>query len=122
MLQSTFNDAAECRREGSGMLTRVRIEAEGSTPDEVDTILAAVSEAVVKGTAHDASIVGPDDEALKDAQAGEFVIERFAKDLDGEPGHGAIFYRGRLTSHFARRYKELSLEGRISPVSPYSEA
>jgi hypothetical protein len=122
VLQSTFTNAAECRREGSGMLTRVRIEAEGSTPDEVDSILAAVSQAVSGGTADDASVVGHEQQALRDAQAGEFVIERFSKDLDGEPGHGAIFYRGRLTSHFARRYKELSLEGRSSTVSPYADA
>ena len=104
------------------MLTRVRIEAEGSTPDEVGTILAEVSEAVDKGTADDIFVMGQAQEALADAQAGEFVIERFAKDLDGDAGHGAIYYRGRSTSHYARPYKPLELKQRSSTVSPYAEA
>jgi len=104
------------------MVTRVRIEAEGSTPDEVDSILCAVAQAVITGPADRAVVIGPEDEALKDSQAGEFVIERFAKDLDGDAGHGAIYYRGRLTSHFARPYKPLELKQRTATVSPYADS
>jgi len=41
---------------------------------------------------------------LADAQAGEFVIERFARQSSpdwSEPGDGAIVYRGRMVCHFA---------------------
>ncbi len=104
------------------MLTRVRIEAEGRSTDEVENILTNVSIAIREGTADDASVMGNEQQALRDAQAGEFVIERSVKDLDNEPGHGAIYYRGRMTAHYARRYKPLSLEERISTVSPYADA
>jgi len=104
------------------MVTRVRIEAEGSSTAEVENILTEVSIAVREGTADDVYVMGQAQEALADAQAGEFVIERFAKDLDGDAGHGAIFYRGRMTSHYARPYKPLRLGERSSTVSPYAEA
>ncbi len=100
------------------MLTRVRIEAEGRSTSEVEDILTEVSIAVREGTAYNYSVVGPEQQALADAQAGEFVIERFAKDLDGDAGHGAIFYRGRMTTHYARRYKPLSLSERNLDTAP----
>jgi hypothetical protein len=48
------------------------------------------------------------------------VIERFARDVpgvtsDGQPapghgpGHGAVFYRGRMTVHFSKPSKVLDL-------------
>ena len=101
------------------MVTRVRIEAEGRSTDEVENILTDVSIAIREGTADDASVMGNEQQALADAQVGELVIERSVKDLDGEPGHGAIYYRGRMTTHYARRYKPLSLEERRVTVWPH---
>ncbi len=100
------------------MLTRVRIEAEGGSTSEVEDILTEVSVAIREGTAYSYSVVGPSQEALANAQVGEFVIERSVKDLDNEPGHGAIYYRGRMTTHYARRYKPLSLSERNLDAAP----
>ncbi len=109
-------NAVECRREGTGMVTRVRIEAEGRTTGEVEEILYALSEVIGKAGNFDQAnkAFGPNREALADARAGELVIERFAKDLDGEPNHGAIFFRGRMTTHFASSQKTLDLRERAS--------
>lgn len=96
------------------MVTRVRIEAEGSTTAEVEAVLYAASETLTNGAGTVASEVmfGPDAEALANAHAGELVIERFAKDLKGEPGHGAIFFRGRMTTHYSPRTPALDLQFR----------
>lgn len=110
------------------MVTRVRIEAEGSSPSEVEGILAAMFEHLVAmppGTDRNLAF-GGGGEALADAQAGEFVIERFAKDVppdrDGKPGpgYGAIFYRGRMVSHYATPSKPLDLRRKQSS-DPYHE-
>ena len=96
------------------MVTRVRIEAEGRTTGEVEEILYALSESIGKhhlGPSTD-KVFGPWQEAVSGARAGELVIERFAKDLDGGPNHGAIFWRGRLTTHFAPPQKTLDLRER----------
>ncbi len=99
------------------MVTRVRIEAEGRTTDEVEEILSALSQAVsgVKNVGNADKVFGEEREALADRQAGEFVVERFAKDLDGCPNHGAIFWRGRMTTHFASPQKTLDLRERTAP-------
>lgn len=108
------------------MVTRVRIEAEGASPADVEATLYAAAGLMTRGsrvkvagsTVH-ASMserdiamdvaFGSDDQALVDMQAGEMVIERFAKDLDGEPNHGAVFWRGRMTTHYAPRTPTLDL-------------
>jgi uncharacterized protein YqkB len=93
------------------MVTRVRIEAEGRTTGEVEEILYALTEGIGKvnlGSSTD-KVFGEEQEALADARAGELVIERFAKDLDHGPNHGAIFFRGRMTTHFAPSQKTLDL-------------
>jgi hypothetical protein len=64
---------------------------------------------------------GNDDEALIDVQSGEMVIERFAKDLDGEANHGAVFWRGRMTTHYAPRTPTLDLS-RVASGSPAKRA
>ena len=99
------------------MVTRVRIEAEGRTTDEVEEILSALSQAVsgVKNVGNADKVFGKEREALADRRAGEFVIERFAKDLDGGSNHGAIFWRGRATTHFAPLQKTLDLRERAAP-------
>ncbi len=115
VLQSTFTNAAECRREETGMVTRVRIETEGRSTDEVENTLHAISESVTR-TAFDAAVVSH--QLAPCTRAGELVIERFAKDLGGDAGHGAIFYRGRMTTHYAERYKTLSLGDRNLNTAP----
>lgn len=100
------------------MVTRVRVEAEGSTIQEVEDGLTAAFEALhceSVGRKRLATMFGEADErgsypGLVDAQAGEFVIERFARDCRDEhgvaqPGHGGMVYRGRMTAHFARPSK-----------------
>lgn len=96
------------------MVTRIRIEAEGSTPADVEAILYAASETLTQGAGETARRVmfGDDCQALGDAQCGEMVIERFAKDLGGEPGHGVVFFRGRMTTHFAASSPTLDLRKR----------
>jgi hypothetical protein len=109
-------NAVERRREGTGMVTRVRIEAEGRSTGEVEEILYALTMGIGKvnlGSSADA-VFGEEQKALADARAGEFVVERFAKDLDGGPNHGAIFFRGRMTTHFAPPQKTLDLRKRAS--------
>lgn len=113
------------------MVTRVRIEAEGRDPQEVASVLQAAHEHFVQNAPPSVQhrLFGGDLAGLADAQAGEFVIERFARDCweyEGEgyskvkagPGHGAIFYRGRMTSHFAAPSKPLKLDKRSEAV-PY---
>lgn len=88
------------------MVTRIRVEAEGSTTAEVQEILESAHETlgqVQPGKAR-RMMFGGGDEALADAQAGEFVIERFARE------DGAIFYRGRMTSHYATPSKPRTLK------------
>lgn len=107
------------------MVTRVRIEAEGSTPADVEAVLYAAAGLMTRGSRVNVSggqpapqsdrdvamsvAFGNDDEALIDMQSGEMVIERFAKDLDGEANHGAVFWRGRMTTHYAPRTPTLDL-------------
>lgn len=108
------------------MLTRVRIEAEGTSPTDVEEQLATAYEVLVKeasraqkeimfGEVYGDGSDGLAFPALADAQAGEFVIERFSRDARDEsgemqPGHGGIVYRGRMTSHFARPQKVQKLD------------
>lgn len=96
------------------MVTRVRIEAEGSTPADVEAILYAAHEALAQnvGDVAKALMFGPDAEGLADAQCGEMVIERFAKARSGEAGHGALFFRGRMTTHYAAATPTLDLRKR----------
>lgn len=102
------------------MVTRVRIEAEGSTPSEVEQILYAAHKALqpsLESMAPWDALYGVQDAhgsrpALTDAQDGEMVIERFAKDLKGEAGHGAVFFRGRMTTHYSPRTPALDLQFR----------
>lgn len=112
------------------MVTRIRIEAEGRTSAEVEDILNSAAELfdgrapmawtgpglqppMSTGLAGAAQVAfGPQGEALSDRQAGEMVIERFAKDLKGGDNHGAVFFRGRATTHYAPRTSELDLRNR----------
>lgn len=105
------------------MVTRVRIEAEGRTPDEVTHILETAHEKLIGddhpkvldtlfGEAHGDSNGGRP--GLADAQAGEFVIERFAR--SGPPGiDGQLFYRGRMVAHYATPSKTLDLRSKQTP-------
>jgi len=106
------------------MVTRVRIEAEGRSTGVVEEILYAISEVIGKAGDFDQAYkaFGPNREALVDARMGELVIERFAKDLDGGPNHGAIFFRGRMTTHFAPPQKVLDLRERAAPSDAPSAA
>ncbi len=107
------------------MVTRVRIEAEGRTPADVEAVLYAAHETLAQAAGPVAREVmfGPEAEGLGDAQCGELVIERFARDLKGEPGHGALFFRGRMTTHFAAATPTLDLRKRQpgAESAPYAE-
>lgn len=99
------------------MVTRIRIEAEGSTAQEVEEILSTAHEVVSNGSgAQFARMFGSDNEALADAQSGEYVIERFAKE-----DTGAIVYRGRCTAHYAKPAKVRKLNRRDDSTAPYVE-
>lgn len=101
------------------MVTRIRVEAEGSTPAEVEQILESVVWAFGEGITHSPyrqDVYGYNDEALIEAQAGELVIERFAKDTDDQAGHGVIYYRGRMVVHYARPSKPLDLKKHVGAV------
>lgn len=107
------------------MVTRVRIEAEGSTAAEVEQMLSVAHEALTRGAETLQTFVpvfGEGNEALADAQCGEVVLERFAKDLKGEPGHGALFFRGRMTTHYASVTPTLDLRRRQAGAesAPYA--
>lgn len=96
------------------MVTRIRIEAEGASSQEVEQTLQVAHE--IAGSVPPGSVrrlmFGDSDQALVDAQAGEFVIERFARDTGGDAGHGAIIYRGRMTAHYASPAKVRKLNQR----------
>ncbi len=107
------------------MVTRVRIEAEGATPADVEAVLYAAAGLITRGSRVKVSgaraapqsdrdvamsvAFGTDDQALVDMRSGEMVIERFAKDRDGGDNHGAVFWRGRMTTHYAPRTPVLDL-------------
>lgn len=111
------------------MVTRVRIEAEGSSTEEVSRLLEAAHEHFVQ----DASpatlnhLFGNADEdgshpGLAQAQSGEFVIERFARQQGRgieDPSDGQIVFRGRMTTHFARPadVRPLTDRGSTSPTT-----
>lgn len=132
----------ECRAviyEEIGMITRIRVEAEGSSTQEVEDILNTAHEVIVNeanrtqlavmfGYAYSPSQGTEGDyyPGLADSQAGEFVIERFAREsLDeegkAEVGHGGIVYRGRSVAHFARPQNLRKLNRRDDRTDPYSE-
>lgn len=114
------------------MVTRVRIEAEGSSLVEVestlqaafDTLASAPPPSLLKMFGEDVQGVYP---GLVEARMGEFVIERFAKNVPGEPpnmrepgpGHGTVFYRGRMTSHYAKPSKAMGLA--MADFTPVAE-
>lgn len=97
------------------MVTRVRVEAEGRTTDEVTRSLEAAFDQLVSAQPPIAQALWGEQNqkgaypGLADAQAGEFVIERFYKDTGGGAGHGVLFYRGRMTSHFGKPNEALKL-------------
>lgn len=106
------------------MVTRIRIEAEGRSPQEVEQILYTAHEVFTQRADRselekmfradtDTPGVGNSLEGLADAQAGELVIERFAN-----RDSGAIVFRGRMTSHFAKPAVVRKLAER-SPLDPY---
>lgn len=103
------------------MVTRIRVEAEGSSSSEVEQTLQLAHESLVQDSPRSARrlMFGENDEGLVDAQAGEFVIERFARDCGGDAGHGAIVYRGRMTAHYAPPAKVIRL-GKRSDAEPYA--
>jgi hypothetical protein len=114
------------------MVTRVRIEAEGSTPQEVLQQME-VAHQCLTSAGHEPTLdllFGTPNErharpGLADAQAGECVIERYARDASDDPdraGHGAIVYKGRMTSHYAKPQKLEKLTGHSNlPAGPYAE-
>ena len=96
------------------MVTRVRIEAEGRSTQEVEETLQTAFEVLGSGSkAELARMYGPNHEALVEARAGEFVIERFVRES------GAIFYRGRQVAHY-RESEGVKLKGRTeNPTHAY---
>lgn len=116
------------------MITRVRVEAEGRSPLEVEEQLTRAHEAIGQYYRHGSEayvmLFGEEGEGQAEAQAGECVIERFARDctiatgglsVDYGPGHGAIFYKGRMTTHYARPSKSMKLDRRQDDGNPYHE-
>lgn len=95
------------------MVTRVRIEAEGRSTQEVEETLQTAFE-VLDGAsrAQRFRMFGPNDEALVEAQAGEFVVERFVRES------GAIFYRGRQVAHY-RESEGVKLKSRAGNGTAY---
>lgn len=98
------------------MITRVRFEAEASTVHELEEILYCASSSFVENASESIKRVlfGEDRQALAEAQVGEFVIERMAKKDDG-----AIFFKGRQTSHFAIPRTARTLKDRSDGSGPF---
>lgn len=95
------------------MVTRVRIEVEDSSIGQVERTLQLAHEALHYIGPCEARrlMFGGGDEALVDAQAGEFVVERFANEETG-----ATVYRGRMTAHYAPPAKVVKLRDRADVV------
>ena len=96
------------------MVTRIRIEAEDASITQLERTLQLAHEQLAQLPPGETRrlMFGGGDEALVDAQAGELVVERFAREQDG-----GIVYRGRMTAHYASpaAVRKLTARGDVAP-------